>query len=104
MSIFEKILRAGEGRMLRRLKAIADAVNSIEENYVVLPGREAAVQRSRCASVTQTMQIDHGLGAVGAGHDDSCEFGAMRQRDNRLDDAFACCCDSDRAHDGDHCD
>ncbi|GIH07073.1 protein translocase subunit SecA [Rhizocola hellebori] len=36
MSFFEKILRAGEGRMLRRLEAIAKAVNSIEENYVDL--------------------------------------------------------------------
>jgi preprotein translocase subunit SecA len=36
VSIFEKILRAGEGRMLRRLKAIADAVNSIEEEYAEL--------------------------------------------------------------------
>ncbi|MEV0458388.1 preprotein translocase subunit SecA [Catellatospora methionotrophica] len=40
MSIFEKILRAGEGRMLRRLKAIAEAVNSIEENYVDLSDAE----------------------------------------------------------------
>ena len=40
MSIFEKILRAGEGRMLRRLKAIADAVNSIEENYIDLTDDE----------------------------------------------------------------
>jgi hypothetical protein len=28
----------------------------IEENHLVLPGWEAAVRRSRCASVTQTMQ------------------------------------------------
>jgi preprotein translocase subunit SecA len=40
VSIFEKILRAGEGRLLRRLKAIADAVNSIEENYVELTDAE----------------------------------------------------------------
>ncbi|HWS31527.1 MAG TPA: preprotein translocase subunit SecA [Actinoplanes sp.] len=40
MSIFEKILRAGEGRMVRRLKAIADAVNSIEEDYVDLTDDE----------------------------------------------------------------
>ncbi|MBV1849469.1 preprotein translocase subunit SecA [Catellatospora tritici] len=40
MSIFEKILRAGEGRMLRRLKAIAEAVNSIEENYTDLTDAE----------------------------------------------------------------
>jgi preprotein translocase subunit SecA len=36
VAFFEKILRAGEGRMVRRLAAIADAVNSIEDNYVDL--------------------------------------------------------------------
>jgi len=83
----------------RRLDRFDRTLPSIEENHLVLPGWEAAVRRSRCANVPQTMQIDYGIGAVCAGHDDSCEFGAMRQRDNRLDDAFACCCDSDRAHD-----
>ncbi len=40
MSILEKILRAGEGRMVRRLKAIADAVNSIEDEYTNLTDEE----------------------------------------------------------------
>ncbi|HEY1178164.1 MAG TPA: preprotein translocase subunit SecA [Phytomonospora sp.] len=40
MSIFEKLLRAGEGRMLKRLSAIADAVNSIEDDYVDLSDEE----------------------------------------------------------------
>ena len=40
MSILEKVLRAGEGRMVRRLKAIADAVNSIEDDYVDLTDDE----------------------------------------------------------------
>jgi preprotein translocase subunit SecA len=40
VSIFEKILRAGEGRMLRRLSAIADAVNSLEESYADLTDDE----------------------------------------------------------------
>jgi preprotein translocase subunit SecA len=40
VSILEKILRAGEGRMLRRLQAIAKAVNSIEDNYVNLTDAE----------------------------------------------------------------
>ncbi|HEX2354927.1 MAG TPA: preprotein translocase subunit SecA, partial [Micromonosporaceae bacterium] len=40
MSILEKVLRAGEGRMLRRLRAIADAVNSIEDNYTDLTDAE----------------------------------------------------------------
>ncbi len=40
MSIFEKILRAGEGRIVRRLSAIATAVNSIEDNYTDLTDAE----------------------------------------------------------------
>ncbi|HEX5540733.1 MAG TPA: preprotein translocase subunit SecA [Micromonospora sp.] len=40
MSILEKLLSAGEGRMLRRLKAISAAVNSIEEDYVNLTDAE----------------------------------------------------------------
>ena len=40
MSILEKLLSAGEGRMLRRLKAITVAVNSIEEDYVKLTDAE----------------------------------------------------------------
>ena len=40
MSIFEKILRAGEGRMIRRLQAIANAVNSLEESYTELTDDE----------------------------------------------------------------
>ncbi|SDY70835.1 protein translocase subunit secA [Micromonospora pattaloongensis] len=40
MSILEKVLRAGEGRMLRRLKAVAAAVNSIEDDYVDLTDAE----------------------------------------------------------------
>jgi hypothetical protein len=54
----------------RRLDRFDRTLPSIEENHVVLPAREAAVRRSGCASVTHTMQIDHGLGAVGTGHDD----------------------------------
>jgi len=40
VSIFEKILRAGEGRLLRRLSAIAATVNSIEDNYTELSDAE----------------------------------------------------------------
>ncbi|MEQ4304921.1 preprotein translocase subunit SecA [Plantactinospora sp. B6F1] len=40
MSILEKVLRAGEGRMVRRLKAIANAVNSLEDDYVNLTDEE----------------------------------------------------------------
>jgi len=40
VAFFEKILRAGEGRILRRLAAISSAVNSIEDNYVDLTDAE----------------------------------------------------------------
>jgi preprotein translocase subunit SecA len=40
VSILEKVLNAGEGRMVRRLKAIANAVNSIEDDYVNLTDDE----------------------------------------------------------------
>ena len=40
MSILEKVLRAGEGRMLRRLKAVATAVNSLEDEYTDLTDAE----------------------------------------------------------------
>ena len=32
--VIDKILRAGEGKVLRKLKRIADQVNSIEEDFV----------------------------------------------------------------------
>ncbi|MFA7324034.1 MAG: preprotein translocase subunit SecA [Candidatus Nanopelagicales bacterium] len=38
--MLDKILRAGEGKIIRRLHAIADAVNAIEENYVALSDAE----------------------------------------------------------------
>jgi preprotein translocase subunit SecA len=38
--ILEKILNAGEGRQVRRLKRVADAVNSVEEDYTGLTDAE----------------------------------------------------------------
>jgi preprotein translocase subunit SecA len=40
VAMFEKLLRAGEGRLLRRLEAIAKAVNSLEEHYADLSDEE----------------------------------------------------------------
>jgi preprotein translocase subunit SecA len=40
VSIIDRILRAGEGRILRKLRSIADAVNSIEETYTDLSDAE----------------------------------------------------------------
>ena len=38
--VIDKVLRAGEGRILRRLKRIADQVNSIEEDFTALSDAE----------------------------------------------------------------
>jgi preprotein translocase subunit SecA len=38
--VIDKVLRAGEGRILRRLKRIADQVNSIEEDFAALSDAE----------------------------------------------------------------
>ncbi|WP_431678860.1 preprotein translocase subunit SecA [Kitasatospora sp. KL5] len=40
MSVFDKILRAGEGKILRKLQRIAAQVNSIEEDFVNLSDDE----------------------------------------------------------------
>ncbi len=40
MSVFDKILRAGEGKILRKLQRIATQVNSIEEDFVNLTDDE----------------------------------------------------------------
>ena len=38
--VLQKLLRAGEGKILRRLKAIADAVNAIEDDFDALTDAE----------------------------------------------------------------
>ncbi|MGW1073215.1 preprotein translocase subunit SecA [Streptomyces sp. NPDC002537] len=40
MSVFGKIMRAGEGKILRKLHRIADQVNSIEEDFLTLSDAE----------------------------------------------------------------
>lgn len=40
MSVFDKIMRAGEGKILRRLQRVAKQVNSIEEDFVDLSDAE----------------------------------------------------------------
>jgi len=38
--VIDKVLRAGEGRILRRLKRVADQVNSIEEDFTAMSDAE----------------------------------------------------------------
>jgi preprotein translocase subunit SecA len=42
--LFDKVLRAGEGKILRRLEAIADLVEEIEEDYVGMSDAELRAQ------------------------------------------------------------
>jgi preprotein translocase subunit SecA len=44
VAILEKILNAGEGRQVRRLKKLADAIDSIEEDYTSLTDAELRAQ------------------------------------------------------------
>src|SRR5919112_1803148 len=38
--VLQKLLRAGEGKMLRRLKSIAEAVNNVEEDFLAMSDAE----------------------------------------------------------------
>ena len=38
--VIDKILRAGEGKVLRKLKRIADQVNSIEDDFLAMSDEE----------------------------------------------------------------
>ncbi|MFL6113620.1 MAG: preprotein translocase subunit SecA, partial [Catenulispora sp.] len=42
--LFDKVLRAGEGKILRRLEAVADLVDEIEEDYVQMSDAELRAQ------------------------------------------------------------
>ena len=48
--VLNKILRAGEGKILRRLKAIAEHVNTLEPDYVDADRRRAARRRPTSSS------------------------------------------------------
>ncbi|MEO7981533.1 MAG: preprotein translocase subunit SecA, partial [Sporichthyaceae bacterium] len=39
-ALFDKMLRAGEGKILRRLKSISEQVNSIEDDFVAMTDAE----------------------------------------------------------------
>ena len=55
MSVLSKIMRAGEGKILRKLHRIADQVNSIEEDFVDLSDAELrALTDESTSSATPT--------------------------------------------------
>ncbi len=41
-AIIDKLLRIGEGKILRELEAISKAVNAIEDDFVAMDRRRAA--------------------------------------------------------------
>ena len=43
-AIFDKLMRAGEGKILRQLKAISDQVNSVEAEFEALSDAELRAQ------------------------------------------------------------
>src|SRR5215467_414510 len=53
VAMIEKLLRAGEGRLLRRLEAVANAVNSLEDHYADLSDEDLRAlteeYKQRCA-------------------------------------------------------
>ena len=44
MSLIDKVLRIGEGKILRQLEAIAKAVNAIEDDFVSMSDEELRAQ------------------------------------------------------------
>ena len=56
--VFNRVLRAGEGRIIRRLRAVADQVNAIEEDFVALSDAELRGQRD--AAGLEPGELVHG--------------------------------------------
>src|ERR1700676_3627654 len=61
----------------------------VNQRYVVLPGRMAAVCRGCRASIAAAMQLQHQLDGLGPGYDDSVLLGATCKRNHRFNDAVA---------------
>ena len=51
VSVLDKILRAGEGKILRTLESIATQINALEEHYVVLSDEELQGGHHRYPSI-----------------------------------------------------
>ena len=43
-ALFDKVMRAGEGKILRALKAVADQVNSVEADFKAMSDAELRAQ------------------------------------------------------------
>ena len=59
--VLQKLLRAGEGKTVRRLKGIADHIETLEEDYVDLSGNSLDLSAgSEASQDLQTLQ-DRGV-------------------------------------------
>ena len=80
--VIDKILRAGEGKLLRKLKKIADQVNSIEEDFVEMSDAELREHRFAFAvppCAWNSLKSEHCL-AVRATWSGSASSAAFRHR------------------------
>jgi hypothetical protein len=71
----------------RDLQGFERAPPPVNQRYVVLAGRMAAVRRGCCASIAAAMQLQHQLDGLGAGYDNSVLPGAAYKRNHRFNDA-----------------
>ena len=83
----------------RDLEGFERAPPPIDQRYVVLARRMAAVCRGCRASITAAMQLQHQFDALGTSYDDSVLLRAACKRDHRFDDSIACWDGTRRSHD-----
>jgi hypothetical protein len=73
----------------RDLQGFECAPPPVNQRYVVLAGRVAAVCRGCRASIATAMQLQHQLDGLGPGYDDSVLLRAACKRNHRFNDAVA---------------
>jgi hypothetical protein len=83
----------------RYLEGFERAPPPIDQRYVVLASRMAAVCRGCRARIPAAMQLQHQLDAPGTGYDDSVLLRATCERDHRFNDAIACGSGTRGSHD-----
>ena len=54
--VLQKLLRAGEGKMVRRLKAIADAVNNVEADFLAMTDAELRAETDNGANINSVTE------------------------------------------------
>jgi len=83
----------------RGLESSERAPPPIDQHYIVLACRMAAVGRGSRASIAAAVQFQHQLDAPGTGYDNSVLLRTSCERDHRFNDAIACGRDARESHD-----